>query len=112
METSQYLSLIEQELAKMPDFVKEYNLGTSHSLATSYQYLTEIRRFFDWLRQERLSDAKTNRGISTTTLENLRRNDIMLYMIILVITKTNKVALTPPLRLIVQLMLCVLYINF
>ncbi len=80
METSQYLSLIEQELAKMPDFIKEYNLGTSHSLATSYQYLTEIRRFFDWLRQERLSDAKTNRGISTTTLENLRRNDIMLYI--------------------------------
>lgn len=26
METSQYLSLIEQELAKMPDFIKEYNL--------------------------------------------------------------------------------------
>ncbi|MGL5898562.1 MAG: tyrosine recombinase XerS, partial [Lactobacillaceae bacterium] len=44
METKKYLDLIQEELNKMPDFVKEYNFGTSHSLATSYQYLTEIRR--------------------------------------------------------------------
>ena len=49
METKKYLDLIQIELSKMPDFVKEYNLGTNHSLTTSYQYLTEIRRFFDWL---------------------------------------------------------------
>lgn len=30
----------------MPDYVKQYNLGTNHSLTTSYQYLTELRRFF------------------------------------------------------------------
>ena len=54
METNKYLELIKQELANMPDFVKEYNLGTSHSLTTTYQYLTEIRRFFDWLRQNNI----------------------------------------------------------
>ena len=53
METNKYLELIKQELANMPDFVKEYNLGTSHSLTTTYQYLTEIRRFFDWLKAGR-----------------------------------------------------------
>lgn len=80
METKKYLDLIEEELKKMPDFVKEYNFGTNHSLATSYQYLTEIRRFFDWLRQEGISDAEDNQHITTDTLANLQRNDIMLYI--------------------------------
>ena len=28
METKKYLSLIDREMAQMPDFVKEYQLGT------------------------------------------------------------------------------------
>lgn len=80
VETKKYLNLIDDELNKMPDFVKEYNFGTTHSLATSYQYLTEIRRFFNWLRQEGISDAKDNQHVTTETLANLQRNDIMLYI--------------------------------
>lgn len=80
METKKYLDLIETELKGMPDFVKEYNFGTNHSLTTTYQYLTEIRRFFDWLRQEGISSAPDNSQISVDTLANLRRNDIMLYI--------------------------------
>lgn len=80
METKKYLDLIQEELNKMPDFVKEYNFGTSHSLATSYQYLTEIRRFFDWLRHEGISPADTNQKIRIETLATLHRNDIMLYI--------------------------------
>lgn len=80
METKKYLDLIQEELTKMPDFVKEYNFGTNHSLATSYQYLTEIRRFFDWLRREGISPAKNNQQVSCATLANLHRNDIMLYI--------------------------------
>ncbi|RMC58106.1 tyrosine recombinase XerS [Lactobacillus sp. ESL0260] len=80
METKKYLDLIDDELKKMPDFVKDYNFGTNHSLATSYQYLTEIRRFFDWLRQEGISQAKNNQTIETKTLAKLQRNDIMLYI--------------------------------
>ncbi|WEV42811.1 tyrosine recombinase XerS [Lactobacillus sp. ESL0684] len=80
METKRYLNLIEAELTRLPDFVKEYNFGTTHSLTTTYQYLTEIRRFFDWLRNQGISPAKNNRQVTTTTLANLRRNDIMLYI--------------------------------
>lgn len=80
METKKYLALIQLELNKMPDYVKQYNLGTNHSLATSYQYLTEIRRFFEWLRKEGISKADNNRQVSTSTLAHLRRNDIMLYI--------------------------------
>ena len=80
METNRYLSLINQELENMPKFVKEYNLGTTHSLTTTYQYLTELRRFFDWLRESRISTVSSNKEISVSTLENLQRNDVMLYI--------------------------------
>lgn len=80
METQKYLDLINAELAKLPDYVKEYYLGTNHSLSTSYQYLTEIRRFLTWLRATGISKADSNADVSTKTLANLRRNDIMLYI--------------------------------
>lgn len=96
METKKYLELIQIELAKMPDFVKQYNLGTTHSLTTSYQYLTEIRRFFDWLRHEGISKADNNQQMSTSTLEHLRRNDIMLYIDYLQHTKNQQGHLNSP----------------
>lgn len=80
LETKKYLNLIQDELEKMPDFVKQYHLGTNHSLTTSYQYLTEIRRFLTWLRREGISQATNNRQIKWQTLAHLRRNDIMLYL--------------------------------
>lgn len=80
MEADKYLNLIQDELKKLPDYVNEYYLGTNHAVTTAYQYLTEIRRFFDWLRISGLCDAKSNREISTKVLERLRRNDIMLYI--------------------------------
>lgn len=90
MDSNKYLELINRELSHMPDFVKQYNLGTNHSMTTSYQYLTEIRRFFDWLRQEDISSAKTNAEIDTELLSNLRRNDIMLYIDYLKHTKNQQ----------------------
>ena len=96
METAKYLELIDIELKNMPDYVKQYNLGTHHSLATTYQYLTEIRRFFNWLRAEGISTAADNRNISTTTLENFRRNDIMLYIDHLGHTKNKQGRLNSP----------------
>lgn len=96
VETKKYLDLIDEELNKMPDFVKEYNFGTSHSLATSYQYLTEIRRFFDWLRHEGISKAENNKSIETQTLAHLHRNDIMLYINYLGHTKNKQGNLNSP----------------
>lgn len=80
MEADKYLSLIQDELKKLPDYVNEYYLGTNHAVTTTYQYLTEIRRFFTWLRTSGLCDAKDNQEVSTKDLEKLRRNDIMLYV--------------------------------
>lgn len=70
MEADKYLTLIQSELAKLPDYVNEYYLGTNHAVTTTYQYLTEIRRFFDWLRVSGLTDAQDNTGISTKALKN------------------------------------------
>ncbi|WP_314737456.1 tyrosine recombinase XerS [Limosilactobacillus urinaemulieris] len=80
MESDKYLSLIQQELAQLPDYVNEYYLGTNHAVTTTYQYLTEIRRFFNWLRASGLSEADNNNKIQTDELAKLRRNDIMLYI--------------------------------
>ncbi len=80
MESDKYLSLIQQELTRLPDYVNEYYLGTNHAVTTTYQYLTEIRRFFDWLRISGISEAKSNTEIQTDELAKLRRNDIMLYI--------------------------------
>ena len=80
METKKYLSLIDREMAQMPDFVKEYQLETRHSLTTSYQYLTEIRRFFSWLISENFTQAKSPSQVLPSDLEKLRRSDVMLYL--------------------------------
>ena len=96
METAKYLELIQIEVNKLPDFVKQFNLGTNHSLTTTYQYLTEIRRFFDWLRQENISSASDNAHVTTDTLANLRRNDIMLYIDYLGHTRNKQGRLNSP----------------
>lgn len=96
METAKYLELIQIEINKLPDFVKQFNLGTNHSLTTTYQYLTEIRRFFDWLRQENISSASDNAHVTTDTLANLRRNDIMLYIDYLGHTRNKQGRLNSP----------------
>ncbi|MBP2057180.1 site-specific recombinase XerD [Lactobacillus colini] len=96
MENTKYIELIQSELEKMPSYVQEYNLVTHHSLATSYQYLTELRRFFNWLRQEGISHAKLNSGVQVTTLENLQRTDIMLYIDHLRHTKNQQGHLNSP----------------
>ena len=80
MPSDKYLTLIQNELNAMPSFVKEYYVGTNHAVTTIYQYLTEIRRFFDWLRQAGLTDAADNQSIQPADLADLRRNDIMLYI--------------------------------
>lgn len=80
MEADKYLNLIQEELKNLPDYVNEYYLGTNHAVTTTYQYLTEIRRFFDWLRSSGLVTVSSNKEMPITTLANLRRNDVMLYI--------------------------------
>lgn len=80
LEESKYLKLIDEELSKLPIYVREFYISNNHAVTTAYQYLTEIRRFFDWLRSSKISNAKNNKDISLETLENLRRNDVLLYV--------------------------------
>lgn len=79
-DQDRYLELIEHELALLPSFIKEYQLNTNHSVLTEYQYLTEFRRFFDWLRASGISNADSNSKLSFKTLECLRVTDISLYI--------------------------------
>ena len=80
LDQDRYVDLIDKEISKMPEFVKDYKLETNHSILTEYQYLTEFRRFFDWLRSSGISHAKDNKSIQTSTLEHLRSQDIALYI--------------------------------
>lgn len=96
METKKYLTLIDQELNNLPVFIREYNLSTNHSLTTSYQYLTEIRRFFDWLRHQSLSPANSNVEISINDLKQLTRSDMMIYIDALRHSKNQQGRLNSP----------------
>lgn len=80
MDQKHYAKLINKELEKLPFYVKEFYLAKNLALTTKYQYLTEIRRFFTWLRREGISKAKSNADIKLSTLEHLKREDVMLYL--------------------------------
>lgn len=80
LEQSRYIKLIKKEKANLPFFVNEYDLFMQHSLATEYQYLTEFRRFFTWLRENEISKAKNNSAITIQELNDLRNMDMMLYV--------------------------------
>ena len=80
MDKEHYQKLINEELTNLPFYVKEFYLIKNLSQTTKYQYLTEIRRFFSWLREENISTALSNKDLSLDTLENLKREDIMLYL--------------------------------
>lgn len=80
MNKQKYNELIDKELSLLPNYVKEFYLNKNLALTTKYQYLTEIRRFFTWLRESGISNAKDNRNISLELLEKLSRSDVMLYL--------------------------------
>lgn len=79
-DQDRYNNLIQEEVNRMPDYVRDYQIETNHSVLTEYQYLTEFRRFFDWLRSAGISDAPDNKHISTETLSKLRSKDISFYI--------------------------------
>lgn len=80
MDQKHYAKLINEELDKLPFYVKEFYLAKNLALTTKYQYLTEIRRLFNWLRVEGISKVTDNKDIDLKTLEHLKREDVMLYL--------------------------------
>lgn len=79
-DRDRYLKLIDKETSNLPSFIQEYELSNDLSVSTEYQYLTEFRRFFSWLRSCGISNAKSNKDISLNTLENLKLQDANLYI--------------------------------
>lgn len=90
MDEKQYSKLIDKELQNLPTYVFYYSQQPNLAITTIYQYLTEYRRFFDWLRstpadvedpsQGNISNAKTNRDIELSTLEHLKTVQVQSYL--------------------------------
>lgn len=90
MEAKQYAALINKELQNMPKYVFYYTQQPNLSLTTIYQYLTEFRRFFTWLRQApadidhpehgAISKATSNKGVRLSTLEHLKAAQVQSYL--------------------------------
>ncbi|RVU70769.1 MULTISPECIES: tyrosine recombinase XerS [Lactobacillus] len=90
MEAKQYSRLIDKELQNMPSYVFYYSQQPNLAVTTVYQYLTEFRRFFDWLReapadvehpdQGAISQAKSNREIELSTLEHLQAAQVQSFL--------------------------------
>lgn len=82
MEKQHYLKLIDEELATAPWFVQEYYQAKATiplSPATLYQYLTEFRRFFNWLISEGLTSAPHPIEIDIQVLATLKKETVELY---------------------------------
>lgn len=90
MDAKQYAKLIDKELQDMPLYVFYYTQQPNLSVTTIYQYLTEFRRFFDWLRQTpkdiespkagSISEAESNKEIKLDTLEHLQASQVQMFL--------------------------------
>ncbi|QNQ82959.1 tyrosine recombinase XerS (plasmid) [Lactobacillus sp. PV037] len=85
MDQQGYQSLITKELKKLPKYITLYANQPNLATTTVYQYLTEFRRFFTWLRQAHnltvsLEKIDSNKDINLEILENLRTTDINQYL--------------------------------
>lgn len=90
MDLNQYSKLIDKELQDLPIYVFYYAQQPNLAVTTIYQYLTEYRRFFDWLRSNPadienpaagfISNAKSNKDIELSTLEHLKAAQVQAYL--------------------------------
>ena len=90
MDAKQYSKLIDKELQDMPLYVFYYSQQPNLAITTVYQYLTEFRRFFDWLRQApadieypdngNISNASSNKDIKLETLEKLQAAQVQAFL--------------------------------
>lgn len=90
MDANQYSKLIDKELQNMPSYVFYYTQQPNLAITTIYQYLTEYRRFFNWLRETpanpekpsegNISKADSNRDIELSTLEHLKSAQVQMFL--------------------------------
>lgn len=96
MDSDRYLPLIQNELKNLPSYIQDFYLQTNHSITTIYQYLTEFRRFFSWLRDSGIAKVEKNSKIPIEVLAELRRRDIILYIDYLKHTKNKQNRVNSP----------------
>ena len=80
------LEKIEELKALMPWYVLDYyqsKLSVPYSLTTLYEYLKEYRRFFEWLMDADLTDAKKLADIPLQVLEHLSKKDMEAFILYL-----------------------------
>jgi len=84
---------IEDTLNDMPFYVNEFaRAKTSAGLSpiTISGYLYDYKRFFDWLREEALTTAETNKDIPFTVLETLKKKELEFFIDMLKQKKIQK----------------------
>lgn len=70
----------------MPWYVLDYyqsKLSVPYSFTTLYEYLKEYRRFFEWILESGISNAKKIADVELTTLEHLSKKDMESFVLYL-----------------------------
>lgn len=80
MDKARYSELIQEQCRVLPDYVSEFAITKRSSVKTMYQYVCEIRRFFEWLIEAGISNTLSTKNISLETLEKLQKRDVELYI--------------------------------
>ena len=84
---------IEESMPHLPFYVVEYIRAKKRarlSPTTLSGYIYDYTRFFDWLRQEGMTDATENKDIPYSVLENLKKGDIEFFFEMLMESNVQK----------------------
>ena len=86
MKSEKLLEKIDELKKIMPWYVLDYyqsKLSVPYSFTTLYEYLKEYRRFFEWILESGISNAKKIADVELTTLEHLSKKDMESFVLYL-----------------------------
>ncbi|SUO80049.1 tyrosine recombinase XerS [Streptococcus equinus] len=86
MKREKLLEKIDELKKIMPWYVLDYyqsKLSVPYSFTTLYEYLKEYRRFFEWILESGISNAKKIADVELTTLEHLSKKDMESFVLYL-----------------------------
>lgn len=86
MKREKILEKIDELKTTMPWYVLDYyqsKLSVPYSFTTLYEYLKEYRRFFEWILESGISNAKKIADVELTTLEHLSKKDMESFVLYL-----------------------------
>lgn len=86
MKREKLLEKIDELKKIMPWYVLDYyqsKLSVPYSFTTLYEYLKEYRRFFEWILESGISNAKKIADVELTTLEHFSKKDMESFVLYL-----------------------------